>query len=41
MVSRGASFATTQGAIDAGTVVEQCANCHAPGREKSVRKVHR
>ncbi len=36
----GASFRTTQGAIDSGTVQERCVNCHGPGKEKSVRRVH-
>ena len=36
----GASFNTTQAAIDNGTVRERCVNCHGAGRDKSVRKVH-
>ena len=40
MVSRGASFGTTQAAIWAGTVKEQCATCHGPGKEEDVRRVH-
>lgn len=35
----GASFATTQAAIGT-TVVERCVNCHGPGRDRSVRRVH-
>jgi OmcA/MtrC family decaheme c-type cytochrome len=35
----GASFATTQDKIGT-TVKEKCANCHGPGKDKSVRKVH-
>jgi hypothetical protein len=41
MVSTGgASFNTTQGAINAGAVRERCTSCHGPGREESVRRVH-
>ncbi|WP_396626033.1 cytochrome c3 family protein [Luteitalea sp.] len=36
----GASFDTTQLALDQGLVVERCVRCHGPGRDKSVRKVH-
>jgi OmcA/MtrC family decaheme c-type cytochrome len=36
----GASFNTTQAAIDSGAVRERCVNCHGAGRDKSVRKVH-
>jgi OmcA/MtrC family decaheme c-type cytochrome len=40
MIRRGgASFATTQAAIGT-TVVERCANCHGPGKDRDVRKVH-
>ena len=35
----GASFATTQAAIGT-TVRERCANCHGPGKEEDVRRVH-
>jgi OmcA/MtrC family decaheme c-type cytochrome len=35
----GASFSTVQSAIGT-TVKERCANCHGPGRDKDVRKVH-
>jgi OmcA/MtrC family decaheme c-type cytochrome len=41
MVSTGgASFNTTQGAINSGAVRERCVNCHGAGKEESVRKVH-
>ena len=41
MVSTGgASFNTTQAAINAGLVRERCVQCHGPGSEESVRKVH-
>ncbi len=36
----GASFNTTQGALDLGTVRERCANCHGAGREEDVRRAH-
>ena len=35
----GASFATTQDKIGT-TVKERCVNCHGPGKDKDVRKVH-
>jgi OmcA/MtrC family decaheme c-type cytochrome len=35
----GASFSTTQANIGT-TVREKCANCHGPGKEKDVRKMH-
>ena len=35
----GASFGTTQDKIGV-TVKERCANCHGPGKDKDVRKVH-
>jgi OmcA/MtrC family decaheme c-type cytochrome len=34
-----ASFNTTQAAIGV-TVIERCATCHGPGKEKDVRRVH-
>ena len=41
MVFRGgASFSTSQAALDSGQVRERCPSCHGPGRDKSVRKVH-
>lgn len=40
MVTNGASFATSQAAIDAGTEVEECAICHASGRDADVARVH-
>ena len=35
----GASFSTTQDRIGT-TIKERCANCHGPGKDKDVRKVH-
>lgn len=35
----GASFSTTQDQIGV-TVIERCVDCHGPGRQKDVRKVH-
>ncbi|MEJ2533179.1 MAG: OmcA/MtrC family decaheme c-type cytochrome [Halioglobus sp.] len=40
MEQNGASFATTQRALDDGEVVEQCATCHAAGRSADVSAVH-
>ena len=40
MTSNGASFATTQAAIDNGEVVEECAVCHGEGRSADVTEVH-
>ena len=40
MESNGADFDTTQAAIDAGDVIEQCEVCHAEGRTYSVSKMH-
>jgi OmcA/MtrC family decaheme c-type cytochrome len=41
MVSTGgASFKTTQAAINSGLVQERCVSCHGAGREESVRRVH-
>jgi OmcA/MtrC family decaheme c-type cytochrome len=40
MEQNGGSFATTQQAIDDGTVIEQCELCHAPGRSADVADVH-
>lgn len=40
MSSNGASFATSQQAIDREEVVEQCAVCHGDGRSQDVSAVH-
>jgi OmcA/MtrC family decaheme c-type cytochrome len=40
MKAQGASFDTTQAAIDSGEVVESCPVCHETGREFDVAKVH-
>ena len=40
MEQNGASFATTQSALDDGDVAEQCATCHAEGRSASVSRAH-
>jgi len=36
----GASFSTTQAAIDSGAVRERCASCHGVGKDKDVNRVH-
>ena len=36
----GASFSVLQEDIDSGRVKERCVNCHGPGKDKDVRKVH-
>jgi OmcA/MtrC family decaheme c-type cytochrome len=40
MEQNGASFATSQQAIDNGDVVEQCEVCHGSGRSADVREAH-
>ncbi len=41
MVSTGgASFNTTQAALNSGAVKERCVNCHGAGKEESVRSAH-
>jgi cytochrome c553 len=35
----GASFSTQQANIGT-TIKEKCADCHGPGKDKDVRKVH-
>ncbi|KAA1188462.1 OmcA/MtrC family decaheme c-type cytochrome [Pseudohalioglobus sediminis] len=40
MSSNGGNFATTQAAIDAGEVVEECSVCHGEGRSADVSAVH-
>lgn len=36
----GASFNTTQAALNQGLVRERCNSCHGPGKEESVRNAH-
>ena len=40
MEGNGGSFNTTQTAIDNGSVVERCNDCHSSGRSFSVETVH-
>ncbi len=40
MEGNGGSFNTTQGALDAGEVVEQCSVCHRSGAISDVARVH-
>ncbi len=40
MTANGGNFATTQAAIDDGSVVEQCSVCHGSGRVADVAEVH-
>jgi OmcA/MtrC family decaheme c-type cytochrome len=40
MTANGASFSTSQAAIDNGEVVEQCSVCHASGRASDVAVKH-
>lgn len=40
MESNGASFATSQGDVDTGVVLEQCEICHGAGRTYSVESAH-
>ncbi len=40
MSANGASFATSQAALDEGEVVEQCSICHGSGRTADVAEVH-
>ena len=40
MVANGGNFDTTQAELDGGTVLEQCAVCHAAGRVVDVATVH-
>lgn len=35
-----AGFGVLQSQIDSGTYRERCANCHGPGKEEDVRRVH-
>jgi OmcA/MtrC family decaheme c-type cytochrome len=36
----GGAFAVLQSDLDSGRVRERCLDCHGPGRDKGVRKVH-
>ncbi len=40
MEANGGNFSTTQAAIDAGTVIEQCDLCHGEGRTYPVSELH-
>jgi hypothetical protein len=40
MLANGGNFATSQAAIDAGLVIEQCQLCHAEGRTFPVSALH-
>ena len=40
MVAQGGSFATSQAAIDDGTVIETCNTCHGSGRSADVAVLH-
>jgi hypothetical protein len=40
MEANGGNFDTTQAAINAGLVVEQCEICHGTGRSVDVGEVH-
>lgn len=37
---QGGAFGVLQADIDSGRVRERCVDCHGPGRDKGVRKVH-
>jgi hypothetical protein len=37
----GGAFGVLLSQIDSLAVKENCASCHGPGKDKSVRKVHR
>ena len=37
----GGKFGVLQSQIDSQAVKENCVSCHGPGKDKSVRKVHR
>ena len=40
MVEKGGRLAVSQADISSGKVKEWCVNCHGPGKEKDVRRVH-
>lgn len=37
---QGGNFNVLQSSIDSGTVKERCVECHGPGREKDIKRIH-